>query len=179
MRFPILPTRSPVLLVLAAMLAIGGWIALSGRSQQAEIADETGDLYPIRLADARAKLRIMGLPETRLGATPGYALDSESDPYCLFWILQKNREEVFRFVVALAPEGDRTRIWTGVQAPSFDSKNNLITPDVHDYPSLRKLYAAAIREQVRATLENRPVNPAKIDSATLAEAQAFRGQMSD
>ena len=177
MHFPVLATRSPVLLVLAVTLAIGGWITLSGRSRQAEIADETGDLYNIRIADARAKLTIMGLPET-IGATPNSAIDNESDPYCIFWILKNGQEEVFRFVVALAPEGGGTRIWTDVQAPSFDTKNNLITPDLHNYPAVRSLYAAAIREQVRATLENRPVNPPNIDSATRAEARDFLGEMS-
>lgn len=178
MRFPALPARSPVLLVVAVTLAVGGWISLSQRSQQAEIAEKTGDLYDIRLPDARAKLRFMGLPETMLGATPGYVIDGESDSYCLFWILQKQQQEVFRFVVAMAAEGDGTRIWTDVQAPSFDSRNNLITPDLHDYPAVKSLYAAAIREQVRATPENRPVNPVKIDQATRAEAQAFLGEMS-
>ncbi len=182
MRFRVCPIRLLVLPFLAAAIVIGGWITFSERPQQAETVNETAgrdsDLYRISTAEARAKLANMGLPETMLGVTPHYAVDTESDPYCFFWIIKKDQSEIFRFVVGMAAEGDGTRIWTDVQAPFFDRQTHLIAPALRLFPAVKGLYAAALREQVRATLENRPVNPAKIDPATLAEVQAFLGQMS-
>jgi len=122
-----------------------------------------GKVYQVPLADARRAVGAAVLPPSLFGVqTPDWYVSGVAGTSDVFWIGRKNGREVFRYLASLTQESQgSTRVNVELKNASGPEAEN---------SALKKFYLVAITERIASTLENRPFDMQRIQSAKAAAA---------
>lgn len=122
-----------------------------------------GKVYQVPLADARRDVGGSVLPPSLFGVqTPDWYVSGVAGTSDVFWIGRKNGREVFRYLATLTEESK------GSTRVNVELKN-ASGPDAEN-SALKKFYLVAITERIASTLERRPFDMQRIQSAKAAAA---------
>ena len=156
--------------VLAASGAAVGGLYLGG-------AFERGEVYPLAIADARARLETVGLPQSVTGTAGGSAaslsIDRSSDTYT--WKINAGNDTVALFRAHLTAEGpSRTRVLLAYQNGTTRSPwaDRLLSTAF-----MRSYAESSFHEQVDAALEGRRAEQGQAMQDFAAHAAAHPEQM--
>ena len=125
-----------------------------------------GTVYQVPLAEARRAVSASVLPPSLFGVqTPDWYVSGVAGTSDVAWIGRKNGKELFRYIASLKEENQSaTRINVELKSAS-DSEN----------PALKKFWLVAINERIASSLERRPFDMQRIQSAKVAAAVGNMG----
>jgi hypothetical protein len=134
--------------------------------------------YAVPVEDARRILATTGQPPFVFGTRPPRFALVEQSPTRLVWAVSQNGAEVMRFAADLSPAGTGTRVGLNLTGATSGRLGN-VEERFAEKPSIRRLYLAAMQEQIAADLESRPFDMSAIYSEMTAATLANIGSISD
>jgi len=148
------------LLCLALLLCTGCANAIAG--DESPGPSKFPKQFAIAPAEAHHILSQTGVPPLVFGSEdPDFEI-SAAKPDRVIWILRKEGGELFRYEAALRPVDARTtEVKLELDAPTKGPYGN-IEARLEEKPEVRRLYLAAMEEQVAAALERRPFDRNRI-----------------
>lgn len=157
------------LALLASLTGCGqGFGLIAAQQAQSEA------VYPVAIGDARRILAMTGQPPFVFGSRPPRFRLVEQSPTRFVWAISQNGAEMMRFTADLsAAGGGSTRV-----ALNLVGSGN-VEARLAEKPSVRRLYLAAMQEQIGADLESRPFQMSAIYPEMTAATIANIGEISD
>ena len=133
-------------------------------------------VYAVAIEDARRILPMTGQPPLVFGSIPPRFHLVEQSPNRFVWAVSQNGVEMMRFTADLSPAGGGS---TRVGLNLVGTGN--VEARLEEKPSVRRLYLAAMQEQIAADLESRPFEMSAIyhemTAATVANIGEISGRM--
>ena len=158
--------------LLASLAGCGqGFGSIMGQQQAQSEA-----VYPVAIEDARRILAMTGQPPMVFGDTPPSFRLVEQTPTRFVWAVSANGTEMMRFTADLSQAGGgSTRV--GLNLVGTGNVETRLAAK----PRVRRLYLAAMQEQIAADLESRPFAMSAISgeiaAATIENIGEISGQM--
>jgi hypothetical protein len=122
---------------------------------------ETGKVFDVSSDKAKRMLRSSDLPPVVFGrhARDFRVITRDNQ---VIWILEARGDELMRFVADLTPvTANSTRIRVSLVGATR-GPHSAVAQRIEKHPEVAKLYIVAMREQIEATLEDRPFILAKV-----------------
>lgn len=142
--------RISILLMAASMLLVAG------------CKQQPGTLYQQPMSEARRILIATEPPALVFGSLPSLSSGRAEGASDVVWIVRQGSVEVFRFIATLHDEGDSaTRVQVRIQGVTSGRFGN-VEQRLAEHSTIRKLYLAAMEEQVAAALERRPFEVSRV-----------------